>query len=88
MYYVYVIEGTSKKNRKEYYISYTANLKNRIKKHKNESNKTTKKLKKIKLIYYEACLNEKDARKREQSLKTGFGRGYLKRRLANYYQSL
>jgi hypothetical protein len=32
----------------------------------------------------EACLSKEDASEREKQLKTGFGRGYLKRRLKNY----
>jgi hypothetical protein len=34
------------------------------------------------LEYYEACRAEVSARRREKQLKTGFGRAYLKRRLA------
>jgi len=33
------------------------------------------------LVYYEACLSKKDAQNREKQLKTGFGRGYLRKRL-------
>lgn len=36
------------------------------------------------LVYYEACLSHKDAAEREKQLKTGFGRGYLKKRLKDY----
>jgi len=35
------------------------------------------------LEYYEACRSEVNARRREKQLKTGFGRAYLKRRLAS-----
>jgi putative endonuclease len=52
--------------------------------HLNKNVTTTKKFDKIVLVYYEACLSKKDARKRELQLKTGFGRGYLKRRMENY----
>ncbi|MBI4008757.1 hypothetical protein HY357_00835 [Candidatus Roizmanbacteria bacterium] len=45
---------------------------------------TTSKYSKIELVYFEGCLNKTDARKRELQLKTGFGRGYLKKRLAEY----
>jgi len=41
-------------------------------------------MKNWKLIYYEACLSKKDAQNRERQLKTGFGRGYLRRRLKDY----
>src|SRR6266498_2615612 len=36
----------------------------------------------VTLEYYEACRSELKARLREKQLKTGFGRPYLKRRLA------
>ena len=36
------------------------------------------------LVYYEACLNKEDARKREKNLKTGLGWRYLKARLKNF----
>ena len=36
------------------------------------------------LIYYEACLNEHDARLREKYLKTAWGKRYIKNRLKNY----
>lgn len=59
-------------------------LKNRISEHKTGEVKTTKSFSDVKLIYYEACLSKKDCRKRELQLKTGFGRGYLQRRLEDY----
>ena len=38
-----------------------------------------------KLIYYEACLNEKDAKRRERYLKTSQGSRLLKARLKEYF---
>ena len=61
----------------------TSDLKGRVEGHKSKSVKTTKIFDIIELVYYEACRNKTDARKRELQLKTGFGRGYLKRRLIN-----
>ena len=83
MYYTYVL-ACSDQDRKDLYIGSTEDLKNRFKEHCNREVKTTKSFDKIILVYYEACLNKSDARKRELQLKTGFGRGYLKRRLENY----
>ncbi|KKU16191.1 MAG: hypothetical protein UX24_C0018G0009, partial [Candidatus Giovannonibacteria bacterium GW2011_GWB1_45_9b] len=48
--------------------------------------KTTKSFNKIELVYYEACLDKTDARKRELQLKTGFGRGYVNKRLENFLE--
>lgn len=39
----------------------------------------------MELIYYEACLSEKDSFKREKYLKTTYGRRYLKNRLKEYF---
>ena len=36
------------------------------------------------LIYYEACLNEQDALARENYLKSGMGKRYLKNRLKRF----
>jgi hypothetical protein len=36
------------------------------------------------LIYYEACLNEQDAKGRERYLKSGMGKRYLKNRLKRF----
>jgi putative endonuclease len=38
----------------------------------------------MELIYYEACLNEEDAKRREKYLKTSQGRRMLKIRIKEY----
>jgi len=38
----------------------------------------------LELIYYEACINEEDARAREKYLKSGMGKRYLKNRLKRF----
>jgi len=65
-------------------VGYAQDLKKRVAQHRSKRIKTTKSFDKIELVYYEACLNKTDARKRELQLKTGFGKGYIKRRLENY----
>ncbi len=84
MFYVYILECFCDNKANSFYVGYTHNLQKRVQKHQNRQAKTTKKFDKIKLVYYEACLNKTDARKRENQLKTGFGRGYFKKRVANY----
>ncbi len=89
MYYTYVLLcKDSKRNREKVYIGSTSDLKKRLIKHKTKTIKTTKSFDKIKLVYYESCLNKTDARKRELQLKTGFGRGYIKRRLESYLKEM
>ena len=66
----------------------TEDLRERILRHKAKGVETTKVYDKLELVYYEACLNKTDARKRELQLKTGFGRGYIKKRLAEYLKNI
>lgn len=84
MFYTYVLLCEDDvRQRRRLYIGYTENLRERLKKHIAKNTKTTKSFEKVSLVYYEACRNKTDARKRELQLKTGFGRGYLKRRIEN-----
>lgn len=78
MYYTYVLQSI--KNKK-IYIGFTEDLKKRIERHNKGLVASTKNRRPFKLIYYEACIHKEDAITREKSLKTGFGRSYLKRRL-------
>lgn len=77
-YYTYVLLSLEDK---KLYIGSTKNLRLRIDRHNSGQVEATKNRLPLKLIYYEACLNLENARKREKSLKSGFGRAYLKRRL-------
>ncbi len=86
MYYTYVLI-CKKGIRTIFYTGYSSDLRKRFKEHLDKNTNTTKKFDKINLIYYEACLNKTDAIKREKQLKTGFGRGYINRRLKNYLKS-
>ena len=67
------------------YTGYTTDLKNRLLEHTKGQNQSTKKDRTWKLIYYEACLNEKDAKRREKYLKITQGKRLLKRRLKEYF---
>jgi putative endonuclease len=81
-YYIYIIES---KNNEDLYTGYTTNLIQRLKEHNQGLNFSTKSTKPWRLIYYEACLNEKDAKRREKYLKTSQGQRLLKRRLKEYF---
>ena len=70
------------------YIGYTTDLRKRVKEHNQGLNFSTKPYKPWKLIYYEACLNEIDAKRRERYLKTNQGGRLLKRRLKEYFYNL
>ncbi|MFZ2025477.1 MAG: GIY-YIG nuclease family protein [Microgenomates group bacterium] len=78
MYYTYVLK--SEKDSK-LYIGFCNDLKRRVKEHINGEVESTKSRRPLMLLYYEACLDEKKAVKREKYLKTGFGRKFLKNRI-------
>mgnify|MGYP001566694335 CR=1 FL=1 len=78
MFYTYVLK--SKKDNK-LYIGFSANLKRRIEEHAKGQVLITRNRRPLDLIYYEACCDKEKAVEREKSLKTGFGRAYLKKRI-------
>jgi putative endonuclease len=82
MFYVYVLQSEVNE---ELYTGSTNDLKGRVVKHNRGQVASTKRYKPWKLIYYEACLNESDAKRREQYLKTSQGIRMLKRRLKDYF---
>lgn len=82
MYYTYVLESI---NHPELYIGYTQDLKNRLIEHNKGLNQSTKRYLPWKLIYYEACLNQDDAKRREGYMKTSQGRRLVKLRLKEYF---
>ena len=75
MHYVYVLKSTRSGRM---YTGSTNNLRKRFKEHNDGKSNWTKKDKSWKLIYYEACLDEKDTRTREIYLKSGMGKRYLR----------
>lgn len=81
-FYVYLLESLLAKGR--LYIGYTSDLKKRVKEHNDGLNFSTKPYLPWQLIYYEACLNGKDAKRREHYLKTTIGSRMLKLRLKQY----
>ena len=80
-YYVYVLKSEIDHN---HYVGYTQNLKERLYNHNEGKIKSTKNRKPFILIYFEGCLNQQDATKREKYLKTAWGKRYIKTRLNNY----
>jgi putative endonuclease len=80
MFYVYLLK--SKDN--HLYIGYTSNLKKRLTEHNQGSNISTKQYRPWLLIYYEACLEQTDAERRERYLKTTQGGRLIKRRIKDY----
>jgi putative endonuclease len=81
MFYTYCLQ--SLKNN-ELYIGSTKDLKKRLLEHNKGLNFSTKLFRPWKVIYYEACIQESDARRREGYLKTTQGGRLLKRRMKDY----
>ena len=83
MFYVYILENRTKK----LYVGYSEDLRKRLKEHNSGAVFSTKPYRPWKIIYYEACLHQEDARRRERYLKTTQGQRLLKRRLKEYLYS-
>jgi len=81
MFYTYLLQST--KNGK-FYVGYTRDLKKRLREHNLGLNFSTKPYRPWKVIYYEACCEQGDAKRRETYLKTTQGRSALKRRLKEF----
>lgn len=79
MYYTYVLLSLKDK---KLYIGWSDDLMSRYAEHINGKVQSTKFRRPLQLIYYEACLLKEMAIKREKYFKTGFGRRFLKNRLA------
>ena len=84
MFYTYIL--LSEKDEK-FYIGFSQDLKERVNEHQSGKVKSTVNRRPLKLIYYEACLNEQDAIKREKYFKTGFGRRFLKNRMESFFKT-
>ena len=81
MFYIYVLQGEKDKG---FYVGFTRDLKLRFDKHCEGQVDSTRDGRPLKLIYYEGCLSQDDATKREKYLKTYHGRMFLKNRLKSY----
>ena len=71
MYYVYVLQSD---NDGKFYTGFTKNLKLRFEQHNKGQVESTRNRIPFKCIYYEACLSQDDATRRERYLKTGMGK--------------
>ncbi len=74
MYYTYVLK--SQRDGK-FYTGYTKNLKLRFDEHRKGKVESTKDRRPLELIYYEGCLDQKDATHREKYLKTYHGKSFI-----------
>jgi len=75
MHYVYVLQSLKDK---KLYIDYTVDLRRRLKEHKYGGSESTKKRLPFRLIFYEAFILERDAKRRERYFKTTKGKRALR----------
>jgi len=68
-----------------FYTGYTHNLKERLEMHNKGMVSSTKKRIPFKLVYFEGCINQQDATRREKYLKSGNGKAYFKNRLKIFF---
>lgn len=80
-YFVYVLRS-AKDNK--FYTGYTQNIKLRFEQHCKGLVESTKDRRPLNIVYYEACINQKDALHREKYLKTHYGKMFLHNRLKSY----
>ena len=81
MYCTYVMQ--SEKDGR-FYTGFTKDLKLRFEQHEKGLVESTRDRRPLRLVYYEACLHQGDATKREKYFKTYHGKMFLKRRLKSY----
>ncbi len=80
-FYVYILLS-AKDNR--FYTGYSSNLVERLKEHKSGNILSTRNRLPLTLVYWEGCLNQQDATRREKYLKTAWGKRFIKNRLSCY----
>ncbi len=80
MFYTYILVNKNSR----LYTGFTYDLRKRFKEHNDKKSTYTKYRGPYELIYYEACLDENDARQREKYFKSGTGKRFLKSRLKRF----
>ena len=79
--YVYVLRSLKDKM---FYVGFTHDIIKRVSEHNKGIVPSTRTRIPFELVYWEGCLNQQDATRREKYLKTAWGKRYIKNRL-NYY---
>lgn len=80
-YYVYVLHSSLDRF---FYVGFTTDLRQRLHEHKSGKVPSTKNRLPLVLVYWEGCLNQKDATQREKYLKSAWGKRYIKNGIKNY----
>ena len=80
-FYVYVLRSL---NDQRFYVGFTKNLRKRIQDHQNGLVSSTQRRNPFELVYWEGCVDQTDATRREKYLKSSWGKRYIKSRLRSY----
>lgn len=80
-FYTYVLQSEKDTN---FYVGFTKNLLKRLDEHNKGKVQSTRNRLPLHVVYWEGCLNQQDATKREKYLKTAWGKRYIKNRIKNY----
>ena len=80
-FYVYVLRSAKDKF---FYVGFTKNLRARLESHNKGLVPSTRLRTPFDLVYWEGCLNQADATRREKYLKSAWGKRYIKSRLRFY----
>jgi putative endonuclease len=81
MLYTYVLQSETDN---KFYVGFTKDIKLRFVQHNKGEVDSTRNRGPLELIYYEACISQRDATKRERYLKTYLGKMFLRTRLKSY----
>jgi putative endonuclease len=79
--YIYVLRSLKDKM---FYVGFPHDIMKRVSEHNKGMVPSTRARIPFELVYWEGCLNQQDATRREKYLKTAWGKRYIKNRL-NYY---
>ena len=80
-YYVYVLRSLQDQM---FYVEFTKDLRGRLEHHNSGLVASTRKRQPFELVYWEGCLNQRDATQREKYLKSSWGKRYIKNRVRTY----
>ena len=81
MYYTYVLQSLKDNG---FYTGFNKDLKLRFEQHNKGNVESTVDRRPLRLIYYESCIDQNDAIRREKYLKTYQGKMFLRNRLKSY----
>ena len=79
--YVYVLQSSRDGM---FYVGFTKKLPERVRAHQGGLVFSTKHRRPLELVYWEGCLHQADATRREKYLKSTWGKRYIKSRLQSY----